>query len=54
MAATLFSVPDSHPSIAAMLMLDHKRIGYRRIDFVPPLHGLGVRGSASADPPCRR
>lgn len=43
MAATLFSVPGSHPSIAAMLMLDYKGIEYRRVDFVPPLHRLAVR-----------
>lgn len=43
MAATLFSVPASHPSIAAMLMLEHKGIEYRRIDFVPPVHRWAVR-----------
>ena len=43
MAATLFSVPGSHPSIAAMLMLDHKGIEYRRLDFVPPLQRLALR-----------
>jgi glutathione S-transferase len=49
MAATLFSLPGSHPSVAAALMLEHKGIDYRRIDFVPSVHrvvlrALGFRG----------
>ena len=42
MNATLFGVPASHPSLAAELMLRHKRIGYRRIDLVSAAHGLLV------------
>jgi glutathione S-transferase len=47
--ATLFCVPASHPSLAAALMLEHKGIEYRRIDFAPPLHrgllrAVGFRG----------
>jgi glutathione S-transferase len=49
MAATLFCVPASHPSLAAAPMLDHKGIDYRRIDFAPGLHrgllrAVGFRG----------
>ena len=42
MNATLFGVPASHPSLAAELMLRHKRIGYRRIDLVSAAHRLLV------------
>jgi glutathione S-transferase len=42
-AATLFSVPASHPSIAAGLMLEHKGIEYRRIDFAPAVHRVALR-----------
>jgi glutathione S-transferase len=38
MRATLFSIPGSHPSVAAALMLEHKGIEYRRIDLVPVVH----------------
>jgi glutathione S-transferase len=38
MRATLFGVPASHPSLAAELMLQHKRIDYRRIDLVTAAH----------------
>src|SRR5919109_5629997 len=41
--ATLFSVPGSHPSRAAALMLEHKGIDYTRIDFAPPLQRVGLR-----------
>lgn len=44
MSATLFGVPASHPSLAAELMLRHKRIRYRRIDLVAVLHRVLVRG----------
>jgi glutathione S-transferase len=49
MPATLFCVPSSHPALAAALMLEHKGIDYRRIDFAPGVHrGLlrlvGFRG----------
>src|SRR5918992_1426839 len=38
MRATMFGLPASHPTLAAELMLRHKGIGYRRIDFFPALH----------------
>jgi glutathione S-transferase len=38
MRATLFGLPASHPTLAAELMLRHKRIGYRRVDLVPGVH----------------
>jgi glutathione S-transferase len=36
--ATLFTVPASHPSLAAELMLRHKGIEYRRIDLLTAAH----------------
>jgi glutathione S-transferase len=33
MRATLFGIPASHPTLAAQLMLEHKGVDYRRIDF---------------------
>jgi glutathione S-transferase len=41
--ATLFAVPASHPSLAAELMLRHKRIDYRRVDLVSALHRVVLR-----------
>jgi len=41
--ATLYVFPGSHACRSAMLMLDHKRIPYRRVDLVPGLHPLSVR-----------
>jgi glutathione S-transferase len=38
MRATLFGLPASHPTLAAELMLRHKGIDYRRIDFFPAVH----------------
>ena len=38
MRATLFGLPASHPTLAAELMLRHKGINYRRIDFFPAVH----------------
>jgi glutathione S-transferase len=43
MGAALFGIPASHPSLAAELMLRHKRIAYRRIDLVSALHKLLLR-----------
>jgi glutathione S-transferase len=43
MRATLFGVPASHPTLAAQLMLEHKKIRYRRIDLVPAAHRAMVR-----------
>jgi glutathione S-transferase len=40
---TLFGVPASHPTLAAELMLEHKGIDYRRIDFAPAAHRLLLR-----------
>lgn len=37
-AATLYVVPGSHPSMAGRLMLEHKRIAYRRVDLLPAIH----------------
>jgi glutathione S-transferase len=36
--ATLFGVPASHPTLAAELMLRHKRVDYRRVDLVAVVH----------------
>ena len=35
MAATLYVIPGSHPSMAARLMLQEKGIEYRRVDLMP-------------------
>jgi glutathione S-transferase len=35
---TLYVVPGSHPSMAGRLMLEHKGIGYHRVDLIPGLH----------------
>ena len=43
MAATLFGVPASHPTVSAELMLKRKRIAYRRIDLAPPIHKALLR-----------
>jgi glutathione S-transferase len=50
MGATLFGVPASHPSLAAELMLRHKRIAFRRIDLVFVLHRAMVRGLGFSRP----
>jgi glutathione S-transferase len=34
-SATLYVIPGSHPSMAARLMLERKRIDYRRVDLMP-------------------
>jgi glutathione S-transferase len=39
----LYVIPGSHACRAAMLMLDHKRLPYRRVDVVTLLHPLVVR-----------
>ena len=36
--ATLFTVPASHPSRGAELMLEHKGVPYRRIDLITAAH----------------
>lgn len=43
MRATLFALPASHPSLAAQLMLEHKGVGYRRIDLVAAVHRMVLR-----------
>jgi glutathione S-transferase len=40
---TLYVIPGSHACRAAMLMLDHKRLPYRRVDVVTLLHPMVVR-----------
>jgi glutathione S-transferase len=40
---TLYVIPGSHACRSAILMLEHKRVPYRCVDFVPLLHPLGVR-----------
>jgi glutathione S-transferase len=42
-APTLYVIPGSHACRSAMLMLDHKRIAYRRVDLHTGLHPLSVR-----------
>ena len=43
MAARLYGLPASHPSLAAQLMLDRKGIEYRRLDLVPAAHRAVLR-----------
>jgi glutathione S-transferase len=45
MAATLFSIPGSHPSMAARLMLERKGIEYRRVDLVAAVHRVVLRAA---------
>lgn len=40
---TLYVIPGSHACRAAMLMLEHKRVPYRRVDIVTLLHPVAVR-----------
>jgi glutathione S-transferase len=44
-AATLFVIPGSHPSMTARLMLEHKGIEYRRVDLVPAVHRVVLRAA---------
>ena len=44
MKARLFVIPASHPSIATALMLEHKGIPYKRVDLMPVISKLVVRG----------
>lgn len=39
----LYVIPGSHACRSAMLMLEHKRVPYRRVDVVTLLHPLAVR-----------
>src|SRR5215212_1122049 len=40
---TLYVIPGSHACRAAILMLRHKRVAYKRVDIVTLLHPLAVR-----------
>jgi glutathione S-transferase len=42
-AVKLYALAFSHPSNAAAKMLEIKGIDYRRVDFMPGLHPLGLR-----------
>ena len=48
MKVRLYSIPGSHPAIAAQLMLEHKGIDYKRTDLLPVISKVvAARGSAS-------
>ena len=40
---TLYVIPGSHACRAAMLMLEHKQVSYRRVDVITLTHPLVVR-----------
>jgi glutathione S-transferase len=40
----LYSIPGSHPSLAARLMLEAKGIPYKRTDLLSPMHRVVLRG----------
>ena len=40
---TLYVIPGSHACRSALLMLEHKRVPYRRVDLVTLLHPVAVR-----------
>src|SRR4051812_50212940 len=40
---TLYVIPGSHACRSAMLMLDHKPVPYRRVEFVTLLHPVAAR-----------
>ncbi len=44
MNARLYTIPASHPGIAAALMLEHKGIAYKRTDLLPVISKLVLRG----------
>lgn len=46
---TLFVVPGSHPSMTGRLLLEHKRIAYRRVDLLPAIHKPLLRMLGFAD-----
>jgi glutathione S-transferase len=43
MNAKLYGIPGSHPVMSAQLMLEHKGIPYKRVDFFPIVHRPVVR-----------
>jgi glutathione S-transferase len=45
MATRLFVIPASHPSIAVALMLEHKRISYKRTDLMPVIAKGALRAA---------
>ena len=45
MAARLFVIPGSHPSLAARLMLERKGIDYKRVDLVPVVSKAVLRAA---------
>ena len=51
---TLYVIPGSHACRSAMLMLEHKQVPYRRVDFVTLLHPLAVRLRGFSTSPERR
>src|SRR5437588_2338525 len=40
---SIYVIPGSHACRSGMLMLEHKRVPYRRIDFVTLTHAVMVR-----------
>jgi glutathione S-transferase len=42
-AATLYVIPGSHPSMAARLMLQHKGVEYRRVDLMPVISKAALK-----------
>ena len=42
-AATLYVIPGSHPSMAARLMLEHKGVEYRRVDLMPAISKAALK-----------
>lgn len=40
----LFTIPGSHPGVAAQLMLDHKRIPFKRTDLLPVVTWIVLKG----------
>jgi glutathione S-transferase len=42
-AATLYAIPGSHACETGALLLEHKQIPYRRVNFWPGVHALSVR-----------
>jgi glutathione S-transferase len=42
--ARLYTIPASHPGVAAGLMLQHKGIAYKRTDLMPVISKLVLRG----------
>ncbi|MEK6252749.1 MAG: glutathione S-transferase N-terminal domain-containing protein [Actinomycetota bacterium] len=45
MSIRLYVVPGSNPSMAARLMLEYKRLPYRRVDLIPTVHMAFLRAA---------